>query len=245
MLDAVGDAFARIRAADAILSQGDAPALRIVASYSFAVLWLSPRLSRFQGRHPNVKLYLEPSHLPLDQTQTDVTILHAASPPEKAGWVMLFADRCAAMARAEHPFFETPTTDLAQVLRSRLVHVSHGKGPAWGEFSWPQWAKALGLPLNPGLTGPTVTAEHMAVELVLAEDAFALVSQVNTSHLAGLGRLRAAEASEVATGCSYWLRLRSKDVQTGKAATDFLNWIKGELANEQGASPGSVANFGS
>lgn len=233
VLDAVGDAFERIRAADAILSQGDSPALRIVASYSFAVLWLSPRLSRFQDRHPEVKLFLEPSHLPLDQNQADVTVLHAANPPEKAGWVMLFSDRCAAVARAGHWLFDGAEADLSAVLRAKLVHVSHGKGSAWGEFSWQQWAKALDLPVTAPLTGPTVTAEHVAVDMVLAEDAFALVSQVNASHLVSTGRLRTAPASAVATGCGYWLRQRSTDVKTGKIATDFLNWIKDELADER------------
>jgi len=232
VLDAVGDAFERIRAADAILSQGATPTLRIVASYSFAVLWLSPRLSRFQDRYPEVKLYLEPSHSPLEQTHADVTILHAANPPEKAGWVLLFADKCAAMARAGHMLFAGAEVSLAEVLQARLVHVSHGKGPAWGEFTWQHWAKAQDLPLTAPLAGPTVTAEHMAVDMVLAEEAFALVSQVNASHLISEGRLRAAKASEVATGCGYWLRQRSTEGKTGKAADDFLHWVKDELADE-------------
>lgn len=83
VLDALGDAFARILAADALLSGHKSETLRLVSSYSFAVLWLTPRLARFQARHPEVRLFLEPSHSPLDHGASDITILHAAEPPEK------------------------------------------------------------------------------------------------------------------------------------------------------------------
>ena len=69
------------------------------------------------------------------------------------------------------------------VLQSKLVHISHGRGPAWGEFSWHEWARALRLKGKVPATGPTVTAEHLAVDLVLAEDVLALVSLVNASRL--------------------------------------------------------------
>jgi len=231
VLDAVGNAFERIRAADAILSGNTDTSLHIVGSYSFSVLWLSPRLSRFQARHPEVKLTLEPSHSPLDHKQADIVILHAVDPPDRADWTSLFADKCVAIARAGHELFQRAEVHPADVLQARLLHVSHGKGPAWDEFSWHQWAKSLDVPLTLPLAGPTVTAEHMAVDMVLAEEAFALVSQVNASHLIGEGRLRAVGASEVATGCGYWLRRRSKEGKTGKATGDFLSWMLEELAD--------------
>lgn len=232
VLDAVGDAFERIRAADAILTGKKGVSLRIVGSYSFAVLWLAPRLSRFQDRGPEVKLFLEPSHGPLDQAQADITILHAADPPDRTGWVMLFADRCAAVARAGHPLFRQTPGSPADMLRARLVHVSHGRGPAWGEFSWQHWASALGLPPTGPLAGPTVTAEPLAVDMVLAEEAFAPVGLVNASHLIAGGRLRAAPGSAVATGCRYWMRLRGTEGRAGRLAAGFLSWVQDELAQE-------------
>jgi hypothetical protein len=47
-----------------------------------------------------------------------------------------------------------------------------------------------------------VTAEHLAVDLILAEDALALVSLVNISRSVDQGRLQVLAGSEVATGCS-------------------------------------------
>lgn len=233
VLEALGDAFTRIMAADALLSDHKPTALRIVSSYSFAVLWLTPRLSRFHDRHPEVRLFLEPSHSPLDQGPSDLTILHATEPPEKDIWTKLFTDKCAAIGRASHPVFASAGAGTDSVFSRKLVHISHGKGPAWGEFSWQHWATALGLVGNVPVIGPTVTAEHLAVDLVLAEDLLALVSLFNASLPLTEGRLRAVPGSEVTSGCSYWIKVTSKQRRGGRTAQEFLYWMLDELADEQ------------
>ena len=229
VLDALGDAFLRIRAADAILSKDPVQVLRIASSYSFAVLWLAPRLLRFQQQRPEVKLYLDPSHTPLTQPEADIVILHAAESPPGPGWSRLFSDRCVAVARAGHPVFATLGAGPAEVLLGRLVHISHQKGPAWGEFSWHNWARALLLTGPIPVQGPTVSAEHLAVDLVLAEDAFALIGRVNAAHLISEGRLIAMPGSEVETGFSYWVRSANPEGGIGPHADAFLAWIKEEL----------------
>lgn len=231
VLDAVGDAFIRIRAADAILSDHRPPTLRIVASYSFAVLWLTPRLSRFQGRHPEIRLFLEASHSPLDHGNADITILHAVEPPGNNGWSRLFSDTCAAIARSSHPMLKASAAGPEAVLQSKLVHISHGRGPAWGEFSWHEWARALRLKGKVPATGPTVTAEHLAVDLVLAEDVLALVSLVNASRLLADGMLRAVPGTAVSSGCSYWTRSSIGDGRGGKILEEFLAWMQEQLAD--------------
>ena len=233
VLEALGDSFSRIRAADAILSDHRPSSLRIVASYSFAVLWLTPRLSRFQERHSDIRLFLEPSHSPLDQGAFDLAILHAAEPPEASGWTRLFTDTCAAVGRASHPIFGRPGAGPDLVFEGRLVHVSHGRGPAWGEFSWQHWARSLGLRGTVPAVGPTVTAEHLAVDLVLAEDVLALVSLVNASRPLRDGRLCAVPGSAVASGCSYWTRVTRRQGRGGRIAQEFLEWMQEEMADEQ------------
>jgi DNA-binding transcriptional LysR family regulator len=118
------------------------------------------------------------------------------------------------------------------VLKCKLVHVSHDKGRTWGEFSWQDWAKALGLPGVVLTSGPTVTAEHLAVDLVLAADVLALVSLVNASRLIGDGRLRAVPGSAIASGCSYWTELRSSTNGQNGVAKDFLDWMQAEHVAE-------------
>lgn len=153
VLDQLGDAFQRIRAADAILSEARTQTLHISASYSFAVLWLAPRLSQFRDQHPAIELHLEPSHSPLQNSDANVVILHATQPPDQTGWTQLCAETCVAVARSNHPLFNLPKAGPADVLGAKLVHIAHGKGPEPGEFTWQTWAGRLGLavpvPSNP------------------------------------------------------------------------------------------------
>jgi len=230
VLETLGNAFAQIRAADALVPDGRSQILRISSSYSFAVLWLTPRLLRFQDLNPQVQLYLDPSHTPQSQQDADVTILHAAVPPAESGWTRLFHDRCAAVARSGHPIFATPGVTPATVLGEKLVHISHDKGPAWGEFSWRQWASALGLSQPVPASGPTVSAEHLAVEIVLAQNVIALVSTLNAARLVREGRVLAVTGTEVATGCSYWAKTAESTGTTSRLAKAFLTWIEGELS---------------
>jgi DNA-binding transcriptional LysR family regulator len=231
VLTALGDAFERIRAADAILRKGRPVSLHIASSYSFAVLWLAPRLARFQAQHPQVQLFLEPSHSPMER-DADITFLHAVQPPDARGWTQLFADRCAAVARADHPAFGAASTGVTAVLQGRLVHIAHEKGRAGGEFSWADWAKAIGLQSWVPPTGATVSAEHLAVDLVLAEDSFALVSLINVSRLIADGRLRSVPGSAAPTDCAYWACHSGAE-----PAAAFLSWVKDELRAAVGPPP--------
>jgi DNA-binding transcriptional LysR family regulator len=200
--------------------------LHISASYSFAVLWLAPRLSQFRDRHPAIELHLEPSHTPLQHSDANVVILHATQPPEQTGWTRLCAESCVAVARSNHPMFNQPEVGPADVLSAKLVHIAHGKGPEPGEFTWRTWAERLGLALPVPSTMLTVSAEHLAVDLVLAEDVLTLVNQLNAGRLLSEGRLRAVPGSAVVTGRSYWARLGDADI----AARKFLSWMQAGLA---------------
>lgn len=227
---ALGDAFQRIRLADDYLSSSSVRELRITASYSFAALWLMPRLPLLEKAFPGTDFVINPSHDPLGDAASDITILHAARCPEGSVWIRLFEDRCAAVARAEHPFFKGGPSGLQQVLGFRLLHIAHGKGRNWGEFSWRDWATHHGLILPDVWTkGPTVSAEHMAVEMLPTSDLFALVSVVNASGFLASDRLKAVPGSEAATGCSYWINHRDDLGPRASRARRFVDFMIASL----------------
>lgn len=226
VLDQLGDAFQRIRAADAILSEARTKTLHISASYSFAVLWLAPRLSQFRDQHPAIELHLEPSHSPLQNSDANVVILHATQPPEQTGWTQLCAETCAAVARPNHPLFKQPKIGPSDVLGAKLVHITHGKGPEPGEFTWQIWADKLGLAGPVPSTVLTVSAEHLAVDLVLAEDILTLVNLQCAARLIGEGRLQVVPGSSVETGRSYWAQVTKYGDGHNSAADEFVGWLQ-------------------
>lgn len=226
VLDQLGDAFTRIRAADAILSEACTRTLHISASYSFAVLWLAPRLSQFRDQHAALELHLEPSHSPLQNSDANVVILHATQPPDQTGWIQLCAETCAAVARPNHPLFKWPKAGPADVLGAKLVHITHGKGPEPGEFTWRTWADRLCLAGPVPSTMLTVSAEHLAVDLALAEDVLTLVNLQCAARLIGEGRLQVVPGSSVETGRSYWARIGASVDGNRNAAQEFLGWLQ-------------------
>lgn len=228
--EALGDAFQRIRLADDLLTGPASREFRIAASYSFAVMWLMPRIAMLEQQFPDVDLIINPTHAPLSDGPSDVTILHAAQPPAASGWTRLFVDRCAAMARAQHPFFTTGPRGLQEVLDCRLIHIAHDRGPAWGEFSWQDWAAGLGIAW-PDLRkrGPSVSAEHVAADMLLTSDSFALISVVNASELLDLRLLRAVPGSTVDSACSYWISGSGASGSRVATARRFVDWMTDRL----------------
>lgn len=230
IIETLGDAFQRIRLADEFLHGGTIRGLRITASYSFAVLWLMPRISLLERQFPDTDLIINPTHAPLVDGPSDATIVHAARPPEGAGWTLLFEDRCAAMGRADHPFFATDQRRLQDILKCRLVHIAHERGPEWGEYSWRDWAAKHGLALpDTRKKGPSVSAEHVAADMLLSSDVFALISVINASDLLETRRLRAVPGSEAASGCSYWISYRGESGPRSALAKRFVDWMTVKL----------------
>lgn len=238
VVEVLGDAFQRIRLADDYLSSTTSRELRITASYSFAVLWLMPRIPLLEKAFPDTDLAINPTHDPLGHAASDVTILHAAHCPEGPTWVRLFDDRCAAVARPGHPFFGGGPLQMQQVLDFRLLHIAHGKGRNWGEYSWRDWAAQKGLVLPEAWTkGPTVSAEHLAVEMLPTSDLLALVSVINASDLLASNRLRVVPGSEVATGCTYWIGHRKEAGLRPNRARRFVDFVIANLTARGGTVP--------
>lgn len=228
--EALGDAFQRIRAADGLLNGAAVQTLRIAASYSFAVMWLMPRISLLEQQFPDAELIINPTHAPLGDGPADVTILHAARAPARSGWTRLFQDRCAAMARSGHPFLAGGGGSLADVLRGRLVHIAHDRGPDWGEYSWRDWAAGHAIPWPETRSkGASVSAEHVAADMLLTSDSFALISVVNASAMLEAGQLRAVPGSAAASGCSYWIAARADTGPGAALARRFVAWMTGTL----------------
>jgi LysR family transcriptional regulator, glycine cleavage system transcriptional activator len=227
---ALGDAFQRIRLADDYLNGGNAGELRITASYSFAVLWLMPRIPLLERQFPETDLVINPTHDPLAAGSADVTIVHAARCPDGPGWTRLFEDRCAAVARAGHPFFGQDRQGLQDILDCRLLHISHDRGRDWGEYSWRDWAARHGLALpQTWKKGPSVSAEHLAAEMLPTSDLFALISVINASQLLASDRLKAVPGSDSATGCCYWIGSRHAAGPRSTRARRFVDVLIGEL----------------
>jgi DNA-binding transcriptional LysR family regulator len=223
----LGDAFRQIRSADALLRSDQTARLHISAAYSFATLWLGPRLMEFRKDHPVIELHLQPSHAPVTEPDADVMIVHSNTHPDGAGWTLLFSDTCGVMGRADHPALTSDACALDLLAQAQLIHIAHQAGAEAGEFSWQEWCAAKGLDGGDMIQkGTRVSAEHLAVDMILRGDGLGLVSTVNSHHYLSTGRLATMSGSVVRSNRAYWLK---RTAAHDTAAAAFETWMRHQL----------------
>ncbi len=220
----LGDAFDRIRLADALLSRSSATVLHIVAPYSFATLWLAGHLPDFERLHPDAELRILPSHTPLKEAEADITIVHSDRRPE-GDWKLLFQDFCAVMARPDHPLIKSPPADLNDVLKEALVHVGVQHGSQHGAFTWARWRDLMRLHASIPATGRHLTAEHLAVDHLQRRDSLGLISLTNAADHLERGLLAILPGSQVQSDCSYWIQVQDRAGGPRSIARLFTDWL--------------------
>jgi LysR family transcriptional regulator, glycine cleavage system transcriptional activator len=227
VIAALGDAFARLRAADTVLQGLSAASiLRVVAPMSFTVLWLLPRLAGFEADHPTVTPYVAAASEPLRQEgdPPDVRIAHGVDRPAGNGWESLIEDVTAVA------FAPGRGSDLRQLIQGRAVHIDSPGGLRAGTLGWADWLRAMGLDLPPP-PGLHVSAEHVAADIAVQGGAAMLASLFTLADHFADGRLQAAKGSGVRAGIRYWMRVE----RPGPTSLAFADWLRGAvLAHQSG-----------
>ena len=224
----LGDAFARIRAADAVLRNLNAtPALRVVAPMTFTVLWLLPRLAGFEALNPEVTPYVAAANDPMrrDGDLADIRIAHTIGLPGP-DWHLLARET---VAIAFAPGSEADgISDLRDLTRLRAIHIDNPGGQHNGTLNWQGWlaAKGLDAPIPPG---PHVNTEHSAADIAAQGSAIMLASLFTSATHFASGRLKAAPGSAVRTDICYWVTME----RPSPVAQSFLDWLKAEVARHQ------------
>jgi DNA-binding transcriptional LysR family regulator len=131
--DRLADAAARARA-----SAHDTR-LRISALPLFTAVWLTPRLAKFQAKHPDLALEIDTSNRLADfaRDDVDVAIRNLFAPTPGLSARKLFDLTAAPLCAPELAERLKVPADLAEVT---LIHISARKA------GWPDWLAHVGLP---------------------------------------------------------------------------------------------------
>src|ERR1700712_4822336 len=79
-LSEIGPALDRVAAATAKYGEIGAAILRVNAPATFALRWLVPRIAEFQALHPQIKVQIESSNMPIDALAKRADIIIRGGP---------------------------------------------------------------------------------------------------------------------------------------------------------------------
>lgn len=135
---AAADAVQRLRDAHRTLLQGDNdPTVTVTTTFSFASMWLIPRLPRFRERHPDIEIRIAADNklVDLDRTEVDVGIRYCAPAAVPAGTPRLFGEDVFPVCSPQLLRRKPPLRRPQDLNHHVLLHVDD---PA-GQFPWLQW----------------------------------------------------------------------------------------------------------
>lgn len=198
------------------------------ASIGFTGLWLLPRLSHFQKRHPGVDLRVSANnglvHLRNDGIDLAVRYTAASSAPAQA--VRLFGERLAPVA---HPSLGLKALKTRQSLpRIDLLELDDPRHP-W--LQWPEWLAAMGWSQTKPRSVLRFNQYDQVIQAALAGQGVALGRLELIQPLLDQGRLvplASPRAGSTGGSHAYWL------LQAEEHPREDVRRVAAWLRNEAG-----------
>jgi len=214
---ALRTAFRTIREATAQLKTRALPILTISCTPSFAIQWLTPRLSLFEALHPQVDLRISPSNriVDLERDGIDVAIRHGFGTYPGLESERLIDDDLTPVCS---PVLLTGADrDPALLENFTLLHDEH-------RHDWRLWLEAAGLDTIDASNGPIFLDSNGAIETAKAGHGFALVRRSLVARELEDGVLVAPFCQEVAKSFAYHLVYPATALERPIVAA-FRDWV--------------------
>ena len=205
--------------------------LTVSTTPAFAALWLVPRLSRFEERHPRLRCQLVTSTTPTDLERdrvVDVAVRYGTGP----------YPRLHAHTLADEAFGAYATPDYIERLErwedAELIETAW-QLPGFEDLSWDAWLAAAGLPRPAKLRSQRFDQEHYVVQAGLASQGLVLASSLLVGDLVGRGWLETYRPETRIAGRRYTaLSLPSR--ASSRKVSSFLEWLEEEATRDASAS---------
>ncbi|AEI92103.1 HTH-type transcriptional regulator, LysR family [Roseobacter litoralis Och 149] len=227
-LPVVRDAFRTLAHGTRALTRNETNVLHVQSNLTFAVNWLSPRLSTFRAKHPEVQLSISTELWePRDMADgADVEIRYSLRPSDQVYAELLATDHYYPVCRPDFPahletLHEKPLYDCLNMMGT-----------------WAVWVEECGMDWpNPPVTYASTYLLPLAV--AQAGGGMALAHDLIAKRLIDTGALIAPFAHRARMQEAYYL-IQSPQAQTMPAAQAFTHWLRDALAVEQNAQSGRL-----
>jgi len=241
-LTPAGQAYApEVRAALALLATatervpGRRPtgALAISSAPTFANRWLLPRLSRFTGLYPDIRVTIDTARHYVDFAAEgfDLAIRRGSQPKGSETWIRLVQETIVPVCAPELRRGHDDSDDLALLEQVPLIGVTSVRG------EWDAWFQAKGLALPPDQPAIRVDLLQLAAEGAMRGLGIALGRKPLVDEYLADGRLLEVAGPPVPADTSYWLVGAALTFDRPEAKL-FRAWILQEMEQDTGGSDG-------
>ncbi len=215
-------------ATDDVLDLGRPSGITVSSTIALASCWLTPRLSSFREKHPNLEIHVKIADAPIDlmTERADAALRYGDGNWPDLSVLHLFNVNSFPVCSPEYLKGTAPLRDPADLLRHTLVNLD---GSVHAAEDWRWWLAGMGVdtPKTIRLLGFDSYANVM--QATLAGQGVALgFTGLATDHLAS-GKLVRPLDAKMTKGLSVYLVTRS-DRPATPAARSFMHWIRAEAA---------------
>jgi LysR family glycine cleavage system transcriptional activator len=197
--------------------------LRISTLSTFAVRWLIPRLSRFQGRHPDIEIFLSTSTRAVNFSQET---FDCAIRLGRGDWSGIAND---ALYREElvpacspHWLKASGIRRVKDLGRAKLIHARARRQ------DWRRWLLAQDGSGIDTQAGPIFETRDLAIQAAIAQMGIAIVDPRFIEAELAAGQLVIPFAEPVSLDTGYWLVWRPGR-ENSRPLAAFRQWLKDEM----------------
>jgi len=200
--------------------------LNVRVPVSFAVLWMTARLTRFATAHPGIRLRLFSAiwadALPADKTDVDIRFGYGNWPGSAA---QLLVNDPIVLVTAPGSRIKS-VRDIGSAEMVQIMGV---------ESDWLHLYEAAGMELPKGGAGISVDTSHAALEIVASGHGAALVLSRYAATYEETGRVQRVPGIELPHDQSHYLLTTQNSEAPRAEALLFTDWLRHELAAEAAA----------
>jgi LysR family glycine cleavage system transcriptional activator len=222
----VGKAFDLVsRGFDRIQVEPEEGVLRVTTSFSFASIWLVPRLWKFAKLYPaiSVKILVTADLEDLRSAELDIAIRQGDSTQNAVYQEALFVDPVFPVCSPKL-IAETKLDSPEQISCCQLIEV---QGP--GRYSWKNWFAASGATFRQEqLSWIEVYTWEMGINSVMAGQGICLASSILTQEMIEKGLLARPFKAQIEPGLQFSLLYDEESPRLARIRV-FSDWLKAEL----------------
>lgn len=211
----------------------------VTSTIGIAALWLLPRLSRFQGRHPGVDVRVSANDRIADLRNDgiDLAIRYTTPSQAPAGSRRLFGESTAPVA---HPSLGLRWLRSARAL-ARLTLLEFDD-PRYPWLQWRDWLGAAGLGDAKPRAFLHFNQYDLVIQAALAGQGIALGRLELIQPLLDEGRLALADVPRRRADAAHAFWLIQAEEQPRREVLSVAAWIEAEAGAIRSASPGAGAS---